>query len=240
MKKKIKKIGKIILYILISIIILLFLNYISVFLVHPEDGGDWAIGQGIKAENKIQNNEVEIKNFRNFNWISKSKAERNYKNIKFDLNEIEDVDLVVSRWNDFKPMAHTFLIFNLKNNQKIGLSIESRRHSGDSFNTFDGFFYHYNLIYVWASQRDLFQIRKIKKEQLSIYKLKLSKEDVKKMFLNYLKRTNEIKEKPEYYHVFWKNCANLLLDEMNDEYQDKIPFWVKSFAPGYLAKKIVH
>jgi hypothetical protein len=131
------------------------------------------------------------------------------------------------------------LIFNLDDGRKIGLSIESRRHKGDNFNIFDGFFYRYNLMYVWANPKDLLRIRSLKGENIKIYKIRIEPKEVQNMFLGYAKRTNEVKTNPEYYHIFWKNCSSMMLDGFNETYRNKIPFWVDNFAPGYLDKEML-
>jgi hypothetical protein len=55
------------------------------------------LGQEIKPEVIVKDNNVEIKNFRDFDWTTKNNTEKKYQNIEFNLNQLTRVDLVTSR-----------------------------------------------------------------------------------------------------------------------------------------------
>ncbi len=241
MKEKIKKIFylklKILKWIFTAILIFLAIYFLYGFVASPKENLNREFGQTKKSEIEISGNQILIKNLRDFDWSQKEKKEiEKYKDFKFSLDEIQSVDLLVSHFTKQEFIAHVFVIFNLKNGENFGVSIESRREIGEKFSLLGGFWYRYNLIYIFATEKDLIGLREKRNEKLYRYHLILLPEESQKLFLNLAGKENELVKKPEFYNTIFTNCTNLLVEEMEKVRDFDFPFLEKYFLPGYTDK----
>src|SRR5262249_55915368 len=72
--------------------------------------------------------------------------------------------------------------------------------------------------YVIADERDLVRLRTNyrKGEEVFLYRLKISPEGARALFLSYLRHANQLKDNPEWYNALTSNCTTtirLLADE---------------------------
>ena len=75
-----------------------------------------------------------------------------------------------------------------------------------------GFFRQYELIYIFADERDVVRLRtNYRHEDVYIYRTKVRPEDARKIFLSYLESANSLKRKPEWYNALTTNCATSVL-----------------------------
>ena len=238
-KEKIKEIIRIkfkflkwLFFILIGALILYFAY--GIFISPEREGKVWEFGQEKLPKVLIQNKNIKIENLRDFDWSKKEKNKiEKYKDFEFSLDEIQSVDLLISHFTKQEFIAHVFVIFNLKNGENFGVSIESRRIAGQKFSIFGGMWYKYNLIYVVATEKDLISLREKRNEKLYRYHLILSPEESQKLFLNLARKEDELVKKPEFYNTIFTNCTNLLVEEMEKVRDFDFPFLEKYFLPGY-------
>ena len=59
------------------------------------------------------------------------------------------------------------------------------------------------------------------------------------MLLQLCKRTNQLAEKPEFYHTLAKSCTTSLIREANIVTPGKIPFSLGEIMPGYSIKPAI-
>ncbi len=180
-------------------------------------------------------NIITIKNLRDYNWTSTKDIE-NYIDFSFKILDIDSVEVGVSHFSSKEAVAHVFLVFNLKNGKSFALSIESRREKGEKFSIIGGMFFQYELIYIIATKDDLLKIREKRNEKVYLYKIKIDLDKTEKLLLLLTQKINNLYEKPEFYHIFFKNCTNLIVKEVEKISNIKFSLFVKNFAPGYSGK----
>ena len=101
-----------------------------------------------------------------------------------------------------------FLSFIFDNAQPLSISIETRPEVDESFNPVGSLFKQFELIYVVGEQRDLVRVRtNFRKETVYLYRLNASPDDVRRLFMVYLKRINELADRPEFYHLLSNSCT---------------------------------
>jgi hypothetical protein len=89
-----------------------------------------------------------------------------------------------------------------------GLSIETRKVVGQSYSPLAGFYRQYELIYIPADERDVIRLRtNYRGEQVYLYRTPVSAERARAIFLEYLKRLNQLHEHPEFYNAVTDNCT---------------------------------
>jgi hypothetical protein len=150
---------------------------------------------------------VTIHNIRNCDYRSESDYTVRHYDRTFDLSALTTIDLFQVYWGS-PYIAHTMLSFGFEDGGNICFSIETRKEIGETYSTVKGFFRQYELTYVVADERDLIGLRANHRgEQVYLYHLNASKDLIRKIFLEYLREVNSLKERPEWYNALTGNCT---------------------------------
>ena len=81
---------------------------------------------------------------------------------------------------------------------------------GGSLLHFGGLFRQYELYYVVADELDLVRVRtnyRKAQEQVYIYRVKGSLTNLRRVFLDYIRSVNELREQPHFYNTLTTNCT---------------------------------
>jgi hypothetical protein len=79
---------------------------------------------------------------------------------------------------------------------------------GQDFNPVASLFKQFGLIYVVGDERDIVRVRtNFRKETVFLYRLNASPDNVRRLFMVYLKRINELADRPEFYHLLSNSCT---------------------------------
>jgi hypothetical protein len=100
-----------------------------------------------------------------------------------------------------------------------------------------GFFKQYELIYVLADERDLIRVRTNFRneppEQVYLYRVRGRGENARFLFLEYMRKINALKDKPEFYNTLTTNCTgNIWLHTRVNP--GHLPFSWKILLSGYV------
>jgi len=185
----------------------------------------------------IWDKQIKIKSLRDYNWTNIWK-ETNYKDISFNISDIIWLEVWVSHFSVKESIAHIFIVFNLKNNKDIALSIEARRDNGEEFSLLGWVKFDYELIYILASLEDLVSLREKRNEKVYIYPIKINASKSQELFLLLSKEVNSLYSKPEFYHLIFKNCTNLIVDKVNKISDKRFPLYEQTLAPWYAWKAL--
>jgi hypothetical protein len=123
-----------------------------------------------------------------------------------------------------KGSAHTLFSFEFEDGRFIAVSAEIRKEKGERFNPINGLLNGYELQFVIAREADVIKLRSnYRKDKVYLYPLKLYKEQVKKLFILALQRTDKLSKEPEFYNTVTNNCTTNLIDLLNKVLDKKIP-----------------
>lgn len=179
---------------------------------------------------------VTVHNIRNFNYRSEFDYQPAYYDKSYDVTKLDGVDLFAFYWMG-PAIAHTIISFNFGEQDFLAVSIETRKELNEEYSTIKGFFRQYELIYIVADERDVIRLRsnyrKNPPEEGYLYQLKGSRENGQRLFLDYLKKINELHEKPQFYNTLLDNCTTAIWVRSwgNTEH---LPFSWKILLSGYL------
>jgi len=237
----IKKFLKIILkWFLAPLILLGLATAILYFFTEPKQNSDWVVEHRLLASIDIQDDAnnpiISVKNIRDFKWESTNKV--HYQDMQFQLENIVELKAVVSHFSAISEIAHVFMVFVLDDGREFGVSVEARREVGEAFSIEGGLFAQFELIYVLATPNDLLGIRKINGEATHLYPIKETKEKARELFMLIAAEVNGLNEKPEMYHLFFKNCTNQLVKHVSILTEQKYPWYFQTLAPGNTAKML--
>ena len=198
----------------------------------PTHNRKWEKGQEKLAHFVFQKNninQIKIENVRDYDW-EKGTSKWLEKNI--NVKDIVGLDVAVVHFLSNKNIGHIFLIFNFKNGDGLGISIEPRRDDREHFLVIEGFLLNYEILYVVATKKDLLGLRRKNKEPVYLYPINISAKQAQKLFLVLAKRQNKIYEKPEFYHPIINNCSNSIVRALRSISDRKFPFLEANIFPG--------
>ena len=183
----------------------------------------------------VNGDRITIHNVRNFAYRTETDFTPRWETRTFDLSKLDSVDLIAVYWAG-KAIAHIMVSFGFGGKDYLAVSIETRKEKGESYSTLAGFFRQYELYYVVADERDVVGVRttyRQPQEDVYIYRVKGPLKNARRVFLDYLKAMNELRERPGYYNTLTTNCTTTILmhTRMNPE---SPPLSWKILLSGYL------
>ncbi len=206
------------------------------FNIQPSNDRIWQTDVSKLAYASIENDLVTVHDIRNFSYHSEFDYYPDYYDKTFDLKKLEGVDLFAVYWMG-PAIAHVILSFDFGENDHLAISIEARKEEGESYSTIKGFFRQFELMYIVADERDLIGLRTNYRqdppEQVYRYRIKAPKENIKRIFLEYINSINTLYEKPAFYNTLLANCTILIWLQGKRDPGD-LPFSWQILVSGYL------
>lgn len=208
------------------------------FSIEPSNERQWLPDASKLAYATFDGSNVTVHNIRNFDYRSESDYQPAYYTKTYDLNELEGVDLIAVYWMG-PAIAHTMISFHFGGNDHLAVSIEARKEQNEGYSTIKGFFRQYELIYFVADERDVIRLRtnyrKDPPEQVYLYRIQGPRQNARRLFLEYMRKINELNEKPEFYNTLLDNCTTAiwLRTRINPEH---LSFSWKILLSGYVPK----
>lgn len=213
--------------ILIGIIICILLTIIIIQLsTTPSNDREWTIDQSVLSSADVNQNLITLHNVRNFEYATTTVFAPGYYDKTYDVNKLKKVWYVVSPFAGVPGSAHTFFSFEFENGTFVTNSIEIRKEVGESFDPFKAMFNKYEIMYVWADEKDTVKLRSnYRQDKVFIYPMKLNKDEIQKLFINMIQKTNELKTTPEFYNIVTNTCMTNIIDQLNMTGANKVSLW---------------
>jgi hypothetical protein len=187
---------------------------------------------------EFNGDQVTVHNVRNCDYRSPTDFDVHYETRTYNLSELKTLDVMVNYWG-MDAIAHTFLSFGFADGRYLAVSVEIRPEVGKSYDMLQGFFKQYQLIYIWADERDLIRLRtNYKKETVYLYRATFSPDKVRKLLISMLKATDALNEKPQFYNTLTQSCTNTLGNHVIATKIEKIPFWKRRFKTGDVDQRL--
>jgi hypothetical protein len=175
--------------------------------IAPSHHRPWRPEVAVMPRATIDGDHVHLTAVRNFDYRSPNDFTVGYEERDIELSHLTGLDFFVSYWSE-GPVAHTFVSFTFDNAPPLCISIETRPEVGEGFDPLASLFKQFELIYVVGDERDLVRVRtNYRQESVYLYHLNSPVESVRRLLLVYLKRINELAERPEFYHLLTNSCT---------------------------------
>jgi hypothetical protein len=201
--------------------------------LRPSNDRDWSPDQAVLSTAKIRGDAVTVRNIRNCKHLGEGEYVVDYYDRTFDLKQAQSVDFMVIPFTATPALAHTMLSFGFAGERYVDLSIEIRKEKGETYNPLKGAMRQYELMYVIADERDAIRLRTdIYKDQVYLYRMKASPEQVAELFVDVLRRANKLAKKPEFYDTLTNNCTNNLVEHVNKLRPETVPYTIDILLPG--------
>lgn len=129
----------------------------------------------------------------------------------YDFDELRRVWFMLEPQPGSQLAAHTLLLFEFEGDRLLGLTIEARREQGEEYSAFHGQFNAFELIYIWATARDLLIRRAVMLDhEVFVYPVDIGAEQSRILLRNLLQRSQSLSHTPRYYNTIVSNCTNEL------------------------------
>lgn len=195
---------------------------------------DWLPAESILPEITWSGDTVHIENVRNHTWSSEKDFTPGYYNADYNLDNLESLHYMIVPFGDFDGPAHTMLSFTFSGGQHVVISAEVRKERGEDFNAVRGIMNQFELMYVIADEQDVIQLRtNYRKNEVYMYPVKTSKENIQSLFRSMLVRTDKLNREPEFYNTLWNNCTTSILIHTNALRENKIPWNIYTLLPSH-------
>jgi hypothetical protein len=192
--------------------------------ISPSHERDWYDDVSQMPWGEIEGDIVTLHNVRDFNYRSVSDYDPRYSTRTVSLAKIEGIDFFLCYWGS-PWIAHPIVSFRFKGVDPIAISVETRKEKGESYSNINGFFRQYELIYILAEERDIVRLRTNFREGQDAYLYRTSSERARGVFLDYVRRINELHAKPEFYNVLKSNCTTNIRIHTAAADGDKLTPW---------------
>jgi Domain of unknown function (DUF4105) len=207
--------------------------------VAPSNQRNWQPDVAQLAYATFDGDLVTVHNIRNFEYRTETDYTPHYYDKTFDLSKLNEVDLISVYWMG-DAIAHIMMSFGFEGQDYLTVSIETRKEVGESYDTIRGFFRQYELIYIVGDDRDLIRLRtnyrKNPPEEVYVYRAAGPRENARRLFLDYFREVNELREQPAWYNSLTTNCTSNVLMHTRVNPGDHSYSWkilLSGYAPLY-------
>jgi hypothetical protein len=176
--------------------------------LQPSNDREWQPDVAVLAYADIEGNKITVHNIRNCDYRTAADFDVRHYDKTFDLDRIRTADVSMVYWGS-PNMAHTLMSFGFEGGDYLCFSIETRKEKGEAYSAVKGLFRQFELVYVVADERDVLRLRTNYRqgEEVYLFRLKGSPQQVRSLFLDYLRRLNTLRQRPEWYSALTQNCT---------------------------------
>jgi hypothetical protein len=225
----------VILILIIGLLVLLW-AIIRHLRLRPSNERSWVNDNERLTTAEFVDGVVTVRNVRDFEWRSGRDFDERWVDMKIKLDEVSKIWFVLEYFDPSRrQMAHTIMSFEMRDGTRLACSIEVRREKGESYHPIKGLFRQYELIYVWATERDVIGVRTRcrKKSVTHLFEaVVLGPGNERRMLESYLNRTNKLKQSPEWYNTITNTCTTNIVRHVNEVYPGRVPRAVAVLLPG--------
>ena len=198
----------------------------------PSNNRDWVKDMKALSGATVSGDVVIIDNVRNSKYRSTTDFDVEYYQGEYSIDKLKKVYLVTDPFG--KLASHTMLSFEFSDGKRVVMSVEIRKEVGETFENFKGMFRGYELYYVWADENDVIKTRtNYRLDNVYMYELDMAEENVQKLFIEAMHRTNQLKETPEFYNLLINNCTTNIAKMLQLVYDKPIIVDWRYLAPAY-------
>lgn len=171
----------------------------------------WAPESRVAPQVIVRGETVQVRGIRNFHWRGPNQFETGWVDRTYELSRLRGADFFLSFWGP-QRICHTFVSFAFDRPEggleHVAVSIEVRKKEGQTYSPLGSLFRQFSLIYVWATETDVVQVRtNYRDEQVYRYAVRLEPQQLREIFLRYAQETQQLHDQPRWYNAVTSNCG---------------------------------
>jgi hypothetical protein len=180
----------------------------------PSNDRRWQLNDSRTPWAEIDGDRVTIHNFRNCNYRTESDYTCEWLTKTYLLSQLQGVDVFVTYWGS-PWIAHPIVSFQFGDDY-VATSIETRDQVGQDYSAIRGFFRQYELLYVFADERDLVRLRTNYRKDEDVYLFHTTAGPTwsRLLFRQYIRQANKLRDHPKWYNAATDNCTTNIFTQM--------------------------
>lgn len=200
----------------------------------PSNDRDWQPDLAVLPYAEVHDSQVTVRNIRNCVYESDDDYVLNYYDKRYDLSKLQRVDFVVVPFKDTPTLAHTMLSFGFDDGKYLAVSVEARLEKGERYSPFFGALRRYELMYIVADERDVIVRRtRHRRSDVYVYRTVATPDQARELFIDVMRRINELAERPEFYDTLTNNCTTNIVGHLNRIRRGRVPLDPRVILPGF-------
>jgi hypothetical protein len=174
----------------------------------PSNDRNWQPDVAETAWAEIEGNTITIHNLRNCDYRTEFDYTPRWETRSVDLSKLRGIDVFLTYWGS-PWIAHPIMSFDFGDEGHVAMSVETRKEVGKAYSTVRGFFRYYELIYTISDERDVVRLRTTYRARgdVYLYHTRATPEGARRVFLDYVRRANYLRDHPEWYNALTNNCT---------------------------------
>lgn len=216
------------------------LTALVVFLRRPSLERHWDEDVRILAGvGRAPDGSILLTEVRNWSYAEETILSKEYFDASFDPDDIVGMWMYEQQLDRLGWIAHTFVVFEFDESygprRYLGLSVETRRESGEEYSIVGGMLRTFEVTHIWATEEDLVRRRvQYLDYPLTRYRLDIAPEAGSEIFEKFAAETAGLAVAPRWYNTALNNCTSSLIRYVNDALPGAIPL-----HPGYVLTGLV-
>ena len=179
-------------------------------LTPPSNDRDWQADVAVLPWAEIDGDRIVLHDVRDNEYRTETDYTVRHDTRTVRLSDLHTLDVFLVYWGS-PAIAHTILSFGFSGDRYVAVSIETRKEKGEDYSALRGFFRQYELTYVVADERDVVRLRtNFRGEDVYLYRMRVPVDDVRAIFVNYLRYVNRLREAPVWYNALTHNCTTAI------------------------------
>lgn len=200
----------------------------------PRSDRSWAVDHARAVQVEVRDDSVVLRDVRDFEWHGPEEFSERYRTERVALDEVRAVWFVLAPFAErWRGLAHSFVSFELTGDRFISVSVEARREMDEGYSLARGLWRGFETTYVVGTEHDLIGLRAIRGDTLFVYPSKATPEQARSMFVDMMRRAEELRHAPEFYHTILNNCNTNLRSHVNGVASRPLPWGWGILLPGY-------
>jgi hypothetical protein len=200
----------------------------------PRTDRSYVREQEIMPEVRVAGREVLVLHARAFRYAADGTVSGDYHAASYDLNAVRGLWFGLSPFGAWRGPAHAFLSFEFADGRFLAVSVEARKEGGESYSPWLGMLRRYELMYVLADEPDVIGVRSVRNgDPVYLYPGRATPAQASRLLELLLRRADELRTRPEYYHTLSNNCATNLADAVNGVAPGRVPWSHALLLPGF-------
>jgi len=209
------------------------------FTLQPSNERPWQQDVAQTAWAEINGDEITLHNVRNCDYVTETNYTARWETRKVRLSQMTGVDVAITYWGS-PWMAHPIVSFQFADALPVCFSIETRKEIGESYSAVRGLFRQFELIYIVADERDVVRLRTNYRqgEDVYLYRFKLTPNQARERFMEYLRQINAMHERPRWYNAITANCTTSI--RAQNAPSERVPWNWRILLNGKLDEMMYH
>ena len=183
---------------------------------------------------------VTIENYRDSSYPPDGDMIVRWSDATFDPAELTNMWVYFSYFGAVQGVAHTEVGFEFADGRCAVASFEVRTLEGEHYGILKGMGRNFEMALRWASERDIltrrFRLWQSGKGRTHMFEGDVTHGAMVNLFDSFLRRTNELRDEPEWYNTITNTCTTSMIDTVNHALPGQLRRTPRALLPGMLPK----